>query len=553
MEPVLDKHRCIKIGYKQLNDFQKEALKECLVKKSAGLSLPMGSGKTLISTVLSLMLTEDINEPILVVCSKTLVMSWKTEIKKFFKDKLIYETIDQLNVSKWKIGNTQFILTTIDVLSKCYKLHNINNLFVQQHFNARVGYTNFYNSPTKPFLTHNVGGGLFFSINWGCLIVDEAQVYTNINTMRCQSLGALYCRYRWLLSGTLFDEPKAERILGYHVILSCADKPKSLPDTKILLCSDKFKGLNEHLVHRSVNLAFIPPKLHDEIITHKLSEVEGKIYIMMKQILIEVRNQAERAKLLRNKEDFKRLSSYKLVMIMYLRQCLLCSLIPITSVVINASDVEKKNELSGIIMRELHKLDLGDYLNNTNSMRSTRIQSVITCLNRHKDEKVIVFSCFRSFLDILHYLLKDEDRPLFFMIAEMSGVRRDKLIQSFRESDNGVLILTFDIGCMGLNLQFASTVLLVDFWWNNAKSQQAIARVFRFGQLSDVNTYFFSSNTAVENIIFQKQHAKLQILNELKTGKQESKIPPIKIDNIIRLIDLESNKAVLDKVIHYKK
>ena len=43
-----------KVGYNKLNDFQKEIFNECTKRNSGGLSLPMGSGKTLIALTLAL-------------------------------------------------------------------------------------------------------------------------------------------------------------------------------------------------------------------------------------------------------------------------------------------------------------------------------------------------------------------------------------------------------------------------------------------------------------------------------------------------------------------
>ena len=122
----------------------------------------------------------------------------------------------------------------------------------------------------------------------------------------------------------------------------------------------------------------------------------------------------------------------------------------------------------------------------------------------------------------------------------------------FKKSKRGILLLTYQLGAEGLNLQFASTVLIVDFWWNASKEQQAIGRIFRYGQISDkINVYFFTANTGIENILFKKQHSKLQVLNELKTGKVETKIPTIKMDEIIKLISLSDNEDSLKEVKYY--
>lgn len=111
------------------------------------------------------------------------------------------------------------------------------------------------------------------------------------------------------------------------------------------------------------------------------------------------------------------------------------------------------------------------------------------------------------------------------------------------------MLATYQLGAEGLNLQFASTMLLVDFWWNVAKTQQAIGRIFRPGQTSkEINVYLFTSNTGIEKILFSKQKAKIEILNELKTGNIKTKIPSINVDEMIKLIELEDNKELLKKI-----
>lgn len=237
---------------------------------------------------------------------------------------------------------------------------------------------------------------------------------------------------------------------------------------------------------------------------------------------------------------------------MYLRQALVCPMIPITSIAINASDVKKRNELSEIIINELDRIGISGWLNDEASVKSSRIKKNIQSIDKHKNERVIVFACFKSYLDVLqHYLIK-KDRPIFRMTASMSSKRRGLLIKAFEESSNGVLLLTYQLGAEGLNLQFTSTIMLVDFWWNASKTQQAIGRIFRYGQISDeINVYFFTANTGIEKILFEKQKAKLDVLGELMTGKMKTKIPRLKMDKVIRLIEIADNKKLLKNVKYY--
>ena len=228
---------------------------------------------------------------------------------------------------------------------------------------------------------------------------------------------------------------------------------------------------------------------------------------------------------------------------------MICPLIPITSVSLSVCDMKSKSELSHIIINELKKNGLKKWMNNIESAKSSRISNVIECINKHPTEKVIVFGCFKSFLDILQYYLVEIKRPLFIMTSEMSIKKRQLLLKDFEKSNGGILLITYQLGAEGLNLQFASTVLLVDFWWNASKIQQAIGRIFRYGQIADeINVYFFTSNTGIEKILFQKQKAKLNILNELKTGTANTKIPELKLDEIIRLIEISDNMQLLKNI-----
>lgn len=593
------------VGLARLNDFQREILADCLLKGSGGLSLPMGSGKTLLSIVLGLSQTtacDDFESVTLAIVSKTLLASWDVEIRKFFtvsseffvadategsqeeiddggedegegedeelvpelepeiphpsetsvlKYQIVHQSVCDLDT--WNLASgTRLVITTADVLAKAYKDQRVQAKLITQIPNSRIGFMNSYQGPgdKTPFMPLQTRGqGVFHSQKWGCLLVDEAQQFTNIETLKCQAIASICANNRWLLSGTLFNEPTPERILGYHVMLDYPDTPRTIPETKSLMYTREFKGLNRTLVHRATNLAFTtPPRIREHIITHEFSIEETKIYLMMKEILVKIKKLAQEAGLLGNAQEQRLFNSYKLVMIMYLRQSLICPLIPITSVVIDASNATSRSELSGMIRTEIDNLEIDQWLNNHESVKSTRIKAVLGVIDKHVHEKVVVFTCFTSFVDIIRYFLP-KTRPVFTMDASLSINGRGDLLKEFQESANGILLLTYQLGAEGLNLQFASTVLLVDFWWNAAKTQQAIARIFRFGQISEeINVYFFSANTGIEEILFKKQRAKLSILEDLKTGGTRTKVPKLNLNQIIRMIEMSDNRRLLEGI-----
>lgn len=545
-------------GFNKLNDYQKDIFYECIDRKSAGLSLPLGSGKTLISIVIGLYFIMNTNKAMLIVASKSLIGNWVHEIQKFFGDKIKYEIVHKsvkgFEINKWCIKQgIHIVLITIDLLSSIYKQQQVEQLYIKEVYNhSKRHYQYFYNYPEKPFMNHTIGGGSIYSVEWGCFIVDEIQKYTNIETLMCKSLGAICSKYRWLLSGTIFDEPKMTRIFGYYIILDIKDTPREISKMQSYVESKYYDGLYKTTVSRKTNKNFIAPKVNEFVVTHKLSPEEEKVYTLMKKILIEVKEKALTAKLLKNRDEQRVFNSYKLIMIMYLRQTLTCALIPITSVSLGTSDLKHKSELSKLIIKELQKNGLNEWMNTLESPKSTRIINIIKSVNDHKNEKIIIFACFKSFLDILNHYLLELGRPIFMMSASMGIKKRHQLLEDFEKTSDGILLLSYQLGAEGLNLQFTSNIMLVDFWWNASKIQQAIGRIYRYGQQAkEINVYFFTSNTGIEKILFKKQKAKLSVLEELKYGSAKTKVPTVDLDQIIKLIELSDNTDLLKRIKYY--
>ena len=553
----------IEIGKKHLSDFQKEILNECLVKKSGGLSLTMGSGKTIISIVLALEQTKITKQPILIVVSKTLVESWVSEIKKFFNDSLKYiifhsNYIKSMNDYVFD-ENINLIITTPEVLSKYYKLENIEDKFIkkeiinQGRFNQHV--INVYNIPLQPYTLNKLGGSFLYSTIWGCLIVDEVQNFTKVSTLKCQSIASLCAKNRWALSGTMFNEPNPERILGYYLIINDQKFPRTLPYATALIRSTLFQGFNSSLVCRKENPSFIKPKINQRIVAHNLSAEEEKLYMTMKVIMMTVNKKVKEYKMIGDDTNARRFGTYLLAMICYLRQCVICSIIPIATVAIDMTDFQNKSSLSDMLSKEIKLQNLDKWFEDIESVKSSRFRETLKIINSHKNENIVIFSCFRTVIDIFRTFLPS-DRKIFTISSTMTTKKRAQILEKFSEiSENGlghILLLTYDIGSEGLNLQVANTVILLDYYWNDGKTSQSVARVLRYGQKSkEVNIYYLTSNTAIEKAIFEKQNVKLQMINELETGRVQTTIKRIQVKDIINIINNEHNINAIHNI--YKK
>ena len=535
----------------KLTECQLQVYRECLRKKSGGLSLVMGYGKTLISIVISLRQQEKIcsSEPILVVCSKTLIESWIFEIKKFFGSELQFEVLHKnynKDIEKFYIkSGTKLIITTPEVLTKAYKEFNIENKFTKKvvqnegHFNQYYIKHYLKEKVDIPYLTNKNGIANIFSTKWSGLIVDEVQKYTNINNIRCQAIGAICSHHRWVLSGTMFSEPIIERILGYYVIIQDSEFPNNIPGAKKFVEGSLFKGFDETIVQRKENPNFIKPIVNQQIISHNLSNEEEIIYKSMKIIFNILQSKKQIAKAMKNTEKTKEISSHLLTLLCYLRQSIVCPVLPLQNT---------KSELSKKLICEVEKHGLSDWLRNDNCIKSTRFKEALKVVNKHLTQNIVIFSCFRKCLTIFKDFLPN-DRKIFTISSNMSSEERFQILQEFSKGNGNILLLTYDIGAEGLNLQSSNTVILLDFFWNDGKTQQAIARVLRYGQVAPiVNIYMFTGNTAIEKAIFEKHDSKLNVIDELAHGKPITKVTKMKIEDIILIINKEDNIHAIKKV-----
>lgn len=540
------------IGFGKINSYQKQVLQECIEKKKGGLSLPMGYGKTIIGTLLGLKLSD--GKKSLMIMSKSLIGNFINEFKKFFGESLIYQVLHQEYIKGKKLENfilnkdTMIIITTPEVISKVYKKNGIEEKIVnvsrETHFghleHNRIDYVN----PVKPLGVNNIGANILYSIEWGCLIVDEIQRYTNILADNARGIASIYSKFRWGLSGTIFDEPKIEKILGYYTILNLPDFPRNLKGAKNFVQRGKFAGTRSTMVVRDKVEFVTLPDINQTIIQHTLSYEETQIYINMKTMIRNIRTKISSSSGV-SKRQF---SAQLLAMITYMRQSIVSPLIPIANIFLDMYDLKNSSDLSKKIFNTIVTPDIKNYIKNEKNVISSRIKEVLNIVNKHDNEKLVIFTCFRTSLDLLKNLIKD--RQVLTITGNQSAEKRGSIVKEFNDNkNNAVFLLTYDIGCEGLNLQSSSTVLLVDLSWNSAKSSQAIARVLRQGQNADkVNIYYFTSNLSMEEQMFRKHLEKSRVIDEIESGNSKLDIKSIVTKDIVNVLDLEDNVELMKRI-----
>lgn len=123
--------------------------------------------------------------------------------------------------------------------------------------------------------------------------------------------------------------------------------------------------------------------------------------------------------------------------------------------------------------------------------------------NWREDERLIVFTEYKTTLDYLHRRLKDEFpeqndarvRVLYGGRTVAGQLNREEVIEAFNNPEDPIrLLVATDVASEGLNLQeTARLVFHFDIPWNPARLEQRNGRLDRHGQARDVTVFHFTS------------------------------------------------------------
>ena len=152
-------------------------------------------------------------------------------------------------------------------------------------------------------------------------------------------------------------------------------------------------------------------------------------------------------------------------------------------------------------------------LSRIGNVSSAKIAALTTHLKKLRQDdrlaKSVVFSQFTSFLDLIAPALARANIPTLRFDGAMTQKARAACISEFTEHEKGVvLLLSLRAGGVGLNLTAAKRVFMMDPWWSFAVEAQAIDRVHRMGQESEVRVVRFIVEGSIEGRMLRIQERK---------------------------------------------
>uniref|UniRef100_A0A8C6JTQ4 DNA helicase n=1 Tax=Melopsittacus undulatus TaxID=13146 RepID=A0A8C6JTQ4_MELUD len=385
------------------------------------------------------------------------------------------------------------------------------------------------------------------SIEWACLVVDEAHRLKNNQSKFFRVLNSYKIDYKLLLTGTPLQNNLEElfHLLNFLTPERFNNLEGFLEEFADISKEDQIKKLHDllgpHMLRRLKADVFKNMPAKTELIVRvELSQMQKKYYKFILTRNFEALN---------SKGGGNQVSLLNIMM--DLKKC--CNhpyLFPVAAV-------------------EAPVLPNGSYDGNSLVKSSGKLMLLQKMLKKLRDggHRVLIFSQMTKMLDLLEDFLEYEGYKYERIDGGITGGLRQEAIDRFNGTSqfctSFCFLLSTRAGGLGINLATADTVIIYDSDWNPHNDIQAFSRAHRIGQNKKVMIYRFVTRASVEERITQVAKRKMMLTHLVVRpglGSKSGSMTKQELDDILKFgteelfkDDVEGdNKDVDDSsVIHY--
>jgi len=182
-------------------------------------------------------------------------------------------------------------------------------------------------------------------------------------------------------------------------------------------------------------------------------------------------------------------------------------------------------------------------------VRSGKLTRLVEMLTEVVDAgyNALIFTQFVGMGHIIRRHLQETlGREVLFLHGGVSRKKRDEMVREFQDGGSRgprMFVISLKAGGTGLNLTAASHVFHFDRWWNPAVEDQATDRAFRIGQKMNVQVHKMICEGTLEERIDEMIERKKEISRKV-VGTGESWLTEMSNEELRNVLDLSTEDAV---------
>lgn len=446
----------------ELRPYQVEGFRWMYALARAGLggilADDMGLGKTLqlLTTISALRLSGDLTRPVLVIAPTSVASAWQTEADRWAP----HLDVNVVAATRARRGSTLAEVAAADVVITTYNLVRMEASDYQE-------------------------------IEWGGLVIDEAQAIKNPATLSHRTIRDLRAPWRFAVTGT----PVENSVKDVWSLLAIVT-PGLLPrfqdfQSRFIQPIETMHDADAlALLHRRIS-PFMLRRRKDEVAT----ELPDKISTVLSVTLFKEHRAAYDRRLARERQK-------------------------VLGLVENLQD-NRVSILASLTTLRLLALDPA-LVGAPDHGESAKISLLLEHLDTVIPEghQVLVFSQFTSYLALIREALDNHGYSYAYLDGRTRN--RSKVIAEFQSGEKRIFLISLKAGGTGLTLTEADYVYIMDPWWNPAVEEQAIDRTHRIGQDKPVHVYRLASANTIETQVMALQERKRQLVEAVVDGASAS-------------------------------
>uniref|UniRef100_A0A3Q3RDX8 Uncharacterized protein n=1 Tax=Monopterus albus TaxID=43700 RepID=A0A3Q3RDX8_MONAL len=383
------------------------------------------------------------------------------------------------------------------------------------------------------------------SIEWACLVVDEAHRLKNNQSKFFRVLNNYPLQHKLLLTGTPLQNNLEElfHLLNFLTPERFNNLEGFLEEFADIAKEDQIKKLHDmlgpHMLRRlKVDVFKHMPSKTELIVRVELSPMQKKYYKFI---------------LTRNFEALNTRGGGNQVSLL--------------NVVMDLKKCCNHPYLFPAAATEAPKLPNGMYEGTALTKASGKLMLLHKMMKKLKEggHRVLVFSQMTKMLDLLEDFLENEGYKYERIDGGVTGNLRQDAIDRFNApgAPQFAFLLSTRAGGLGINLASADTVIIYDSDWNPHNDIQAFSRAHRIGQNRKVMIYRFVTKASVEERITQVAKKKMMLTHLVVRpglGSKTGSMSKQELDDILKFGTEElfkdevgdgDNKEDDSSVIHY--